>query len=84
MAGGFAVGSSLLPPVRHDDGTARILAGYRARRKAETDAAVLAAAARLDRPEASRHPLCAEFRAIVDAELAERHLSLAVLAGGIR
>ncbi|OKI47264.1 hypothetical protein [Micromonospora sp. CB01531] len=82
MAGEFATGTAPLPPVRHDDGTARILAGYRARREADTDAEVLAAAAALERPAASRHPLCAEFRAIVDAQLDARHLSLAELAGG--
>lgn len=81
-AGGFSGGSATIPPVRHDDGTARVLAGYKARRHDETDAEVLAAAAALERPAARRHPLCAEFREIVDAELTARHLSLAGLAGG--
>ena len=81
MAGGFAVGSALFQPreVRHDRQTARALADFRTRLDKASDAAVLAAADRVEHlPQA--HPLAPELRAYVDAELAVRHLSLAPLA----
>lgn len=82
-AGGFAAGSALLVPreIRHDTRTAQIIAGYRTRLAARTDAAVIAAAAALkDDPR----PVAAELLEIAVAELAARHLSLAPLAGGTK
>lgn len=76
-------GSALLEPreIRHDRRTTAALAGFRRRLHHGTDAAVLAAAERVEHLPA-RHPLCAELRAIVTAELDARHLSLSSLAGG--
>lgn len=68
---------------RHDAHTVRTLARFGRRLHDGTDAAVLAAADRVEHlPQ--RHPLCAELREIVGAELAARHLSLADLAGGAK
>ena len=82
MAGGFAVGSAMYGPVEvHDRRTEHVIADWRKRLHDGTDAAVLAAANRIEHlPQA--HPLCAELRQIVNAELDARHLSLAPLAGG--
>ena len=81
-AGGFAAGSAMLVPVelRHDARTAQSLARFRQQLNG-TDAAVLAAADVVDRLPAN-HPLTAEMRGYVDAELVARGLSLAPLAGG--
>lgn len=86
-AGGFAVGSAMFGPremPRHDPATEGRIEAFRQRIGDYTDAAVLGAAAALDRPFVRQHPLCPEYRAIVDAELDRRHLSLAPLAGGAR
>lgn len=84
MAGGFAAGAALYGPRElRDPRTTAALAGFRRRLHAGTDAAVLAAAERVEHLPA-QHPLCAELRAIVTAELDARHLSLAPLAGGAR
>ena len=65
---------------RHDAHTRKLLADFKARLDDYSDAAVIEAAAALDRPNARRHPLCPAFRKVVDAELASRGLSLATLA----
>lgn len=80
-AGGFASGSALFEPrePRHDRRTARILADYAHRLEQATDAGVLAAAATVAR---LNDPLAPELAALVEAQLAARHLSLAPLAGG--
>ena len=84
MAGEFAAGSALYGPRElRDPHTTATLAGFRRRLHDGTDAAVLAAAERVEHLPAA-HPLCAELRQIVDAELAARHLSLAPLAGGAK
>ncbi|HEY9413448.1 MAG TPA: hypothetical protein VIQ30_01710 [Pseudonocardia sp.] len=80
-AGGFAAGPALIGG--HDRHTAHTIAGFRTRLHDATDAAVLDAATMVDHLPA-RHPLCAELREIVDAELVARHLSLAPLAGGAK
>lgn len=77
MAGGFAAGTALI--AAHDRRTARILADYATRLGQATDAGVLAAAATVAN---LHHPLAPELSALVDVELAARHLSLAPLAGG--
>lgn len=81
-AGGFAAGMAPVE-VRHDRRTEQAIAKFRTRVHEGTDAAVLAAADAVEHlPQ--QHPLCGELRAIVNAELDARHLSLAPLAGGAK
>lgn len=84
MAGELAIGTAIIGAREvHDRQTAHRIAAYRQRLDHATDAEVLAAADRIEHlPQA--HPLCAELRQIVDAELDARHLSLSPLAGGTR
>lgn len=81
--GGFASGQALFQPreTRHDRRTARILADYAHRLEEATDAGVLAAAATVANMS---DPIAAELAALVDVQLAARHLSLAPLAGGAK